>query len=161
MSALSADKNYIIDSIRTAERDVRLSTTISRRCMPPSSLTTSHPNNQARPHRHLCCPSTQSSPPECQISWIPSSRTRSRVPVDRPFFESTPSPTNFVAHDAQELLSLRLCQRFRHQVCWVQVRADFPRGEPARFGSLLYPQILHVDVLRFAQTSAVDQAHRR
>ena len=36
-----------------------------------------------------------------------------------------------------------------------------PRGGPAGFGSFLYPQILHVDVLRFAQTPAVDQAHRR
>ena len=50
-------------------------------------------------------------------------------------------------------------QPFRHQVDWVHACADRLRDEPASLGCLLYPQIVHVDMLCLAQTSLVDQAH--
>ena len=65
------------------------------------------------------------------------------------------SPQENVAHDAHELLNLRLRQRLRHQISWVHVR-DLLRDESPHFRGLLYPQVLHIDVRGLAQASAVD-----
>ena len=50
----------------------------------------------------------------------------------------------FVANDAHELLNLLFCQRFRHKVGKVHIRANFLRGKSIRLGCLLHPQALHV-----------------
>ena len=42
----------------------------------------------------------------------------------------------------------------------VGVRIHFLRDELSSLGGLLYPQVLHINVFRFAQSSAVDEAHR-
>ena len=93
----------------------------------------------------------------CVIDDVSTSRTYHHSPVDRPLQRIHVNFLKIVAHDAHELLNLWLRQRLRHQVSWVHVRADLFRESPC-FGSLLYPQVLHIDVLCLAQASAVDQA---
>ena len=64
------------------------------------------------------------------------------------------------SHEAHELFNSCLGNRLHHQVCLVHTRVNLLRGEPAWHGRLLYLEVLHVNMLRLAQSSAIHQAQR-
>ena len=89
----------------------------------------------------------------CVIDDVPTSRTYHHSPVDRPCSESTSITQKLVAHDAHELLNLRLRQRLVIKSAgFTFVPTFFVTNRPA-LEALLYPQVLHIDVLCLAQAS--------